>query len=161
MGHPSEQELAADVAIVQAIDGVDAILRDVCRLTGMRFAAVARVTSDRWIACQVLDRIEFGLNPGDELKISTTICDEIRQSGVAVIIDDVNADPAWASHRTPALYGFRSYLSLPIVLADGSFFGTLCAIDPDARAAKLADVVAAIMAHAATIAAALDQRAIG
>lgn len=151
------REISEDVADVQAIDGVEAILRDVCRLTGMRFAAVARVTSEQWVACQVLDRIEFGLNPGDELRISTTICDEIRRSGVAVVIDDVDADPAWASHRTPALYGFRSYLSLPIRLADGSFFGTLCAIDPDAREAKLADVILMIEAHAATIAAALDR----
>ena len=30
---------------------VHAILEDVCGLTGMGFAAVARVTEDRWIAC--------------------------------------------------------------------------------------------------------------
>ena len=28
------------------------------------------------------------------------------------------------------MYGFQSYISMPIILADGSFFGTLCAIDP-------------------------------
>jgi GAF domain-containing protein len=33
------------------------------------------------------------------------------------------------------MYGFQSYISVPIVLADGSFFGTLCAIDP--RPARL------------------------
>ena len=108
----------------------------------------------------MLDRIEFGLNPCDELEISTTICDEIRRSGHAVVIDDVDTDPEWSRHRTPALYGFRSYLSLPIVLADGSFFGTLCAIDPDARQARLADVGPAIAGHAAAIAAALDRRSV-
>ena len=46
--------------------------------------AVARVTDERWIACQVLDQIEFGLDPGDELKIATTICDDIRRCGRAI-----------------------------------------------------------------------------
>ena len=33
------------------------------------------------------------------------------------------------------MYGFQSYISTPIFLKDGSFYGTLCAIDP--RPAKL------------------------
>jgi GAF domain-containing protein len=28
------------------------------------------------------------------------------------------------------VYGFQSYISVPILREDGSFFGTLCAIDP-------------------------------
>ena len=31
------------------------------------------------------------------------------------------------------MYGFQSYISMPIILTDGSFFGTLCAIDPRPR----------------------------
>ena len=64
-------------------------------------------------------------------EIGTTICHEIRQSGQAVIIDHVAADPAFCTHHTPAMYGFQSYISMPIRLADGTFFGTLCAIDPE------------------------------
>jgi len=96
----------------------------------MRFAAVARVTEDRWVACSVLDEIDFGLKPGGELRVETTICHEIRQNREAVVIDNVAEDAAWCRHATPAMYGFQSYISMPIILADGSFFGTLCAIDP-------------------------------
>ena len=103
--------------------------------TGMGFAAVARVTEDRWIACQVLDAINFGLKPGGELAVKTTICDEIRDSRKAVIIDEVAKDQVYSAHHTPAIYGFQSYISMPIILPDGSFFGTLCAIDP--RPARL------------------------
>jgi GAF domain-containing protein len=28
------------------------------------------------------------------------------------------------------MYGFQSYISVPIILPDGTFFGALCAIDP-------------------------------
>ena len=119
-----------DVQIVSTIAAVPSILEVVCKTTGMRFAAVARVTADRWIACSVLDRIDFGLKPGGELKVETTICHEIRQSGELVVIEHVDREPLWCTHATPAKYGFQSYISVPIVLADGSFFGTLCAIDP-------------------------------
>ena len=124
------RELDSEIEAVGRIGAVRAILDVVCRVTGMGFAAVARVTEDRWIACWVKDDIAFGLEPGDELKVETTICHEIRQHREAVIISDVAANEAYRQHPTPALYGFRSYISVPIVLPDGEFFGTLCAIDP-------------------------------
>jgi len=124
-----------DVERVSRIAAVPTILEVICRTTGMGFAAVARVTEDQWIACSVLDEIDFGLKPGGELKVETTICHEIRQSREAVIIDNVATDAIYCQHATPAMYGFQSYISVPIILADGSFFGTLCAIDP--RPARL------------------------
>ncbi|MCR0984205.1 GAF domain-containing sensor histidine kinase [Roseomonas populi] len=119
-----------DVELIGRIEAVPMILDVVCRTTGMGFAAVARVTEDRWIACQVLDRIAFGLAPGDELQIESTICNEIRESREPVVIDHVAEDAAFCGHHTPARYGFQSYISVPITLRDGRFFGTLCAIDP-------------------------------
>jgi GAF domain-containing protein len=123
-------QLAAHVVEHGDDPEIAAILQTVCTLTGMGFAAVARVTDTRWIVCQVLDQIEFGLTPGGELDISTTICREIRDSNQRVVIDHVEFDKDWCTHPTPILYGFRSYVSLPIRLADNSFYGTLCAIDP-------------------------------
>lgn len=86
------------------------ILQVVYHATGMDFAAVARVTEGRWIACSVLDRIGFGLQPGGELKVETTICHEIRQSREGVVIDHAADDeilslPSHARHvRLPELY---------------------------------------------------------
>ena len=122
--------LHPDVAAIGKIDVVPKILEIICRSTGMGFAAVARVTEDKWIACSVCDKIGFGLEAGSELSLITTICNEIRQSCEAIIIDDVSQDKFYANHPTPALYGFQSYISVPIMRHDGSFFGTLCAIDP-------------------------------
>jgi hypothetical protein len=126
----SQDKFAADLEAVSRIDAVPTILEVVCRTTGMGFAAVARVTEARWIACAVRDEIAFGLAPGGELEVATTICDEIRESGRAVVIDHVSEDMNFCKHPTPLRYGFQSYISVPIVLADGRFFGTLCAIDP-------------------------------
>ncbi len=123
---PHEQ----DIQLVGRIRAVPTILDVVCRITGMGFAAVARVTDERWIACSVLDHIRFGLKPGGELKLESTICHEIRQCGKAVIIDEVAQDLEFKEHHTPRMYGFQSYISFPITMPDGRFFGTLCAIDP-------------------------------
>jgi len=128
-------KIQADIDSISKIPAVANILEIVCNTTGMGFSAVARVTSDRWIVCAVNDKINFGLSPGGELELETTICNEIRQHNDPVIIDHVAEDELFANHHTPKMYGFQSYISVPIVRKDGAFFGTLCAIDP--KPAKL------------------------
>lgn len=154
-----KDDLARGLAKRGDDDRLRAILRQVCELTGMGFAAVAYVDQARWIAVQVLDRIEFGLNPGDELEIQTTICSEIRECGNKVVIDDVAGSPEWRTHHTPMLYGFKSYASFPLVRPDGSFFGTLCAIDPFRRELSGKETIAALEAYAREVEAILAEKA--
>ncbi|WP_426124100.1 GAF domain-containing sensor histidine kinase [Pararhizobium sp. PWRC1-1] len=147
---------AAAVEAIAQISAVPTILDVVCRTTGMRFAAVARVTADRWIACGVQDNLAFGLEPGGELKIETTICNEIRDHRQPVIIDNVAEDPTYCDHHTPAVYGLQSYISVPITLADGSFFGTLCAIDTVPRKLNTPEITGMFQLFANLIAFHLD-----
>jgi signal transduction histidine kinase len=151
-----EKQLQKDVDAVGQISAVPTILDVVCRMTGMGFAAVARVTEDRWIACGVQDNIQFGLKASDELKIETTICHEIRQRREAVVIDNVAEHPVYSNHHTPLLYGFQSYISMPIVMPDGTFFGTLCAIDPHPHEISRPEIVGAFKLFAEMIAFHLD-----
>lgn len=123
--------LQRDLAEVSGMSGIATLLEAVTQSTGMRFAAVARVTDTQWIACAVYDLIQFGLHPGQELKLETTICNEIRQHGRTVTFNRASEDAAFSRHPTPAMYGFESYVSIPIHRPDGDFFGTLCALDPD------------------------------
>lgn len=125
-----DRTFTSDLSAVARIDSVEKILEVVCRTTGLGFSAVARVTEDRWIACAVRDEIKFGLQPGGELEVHTTICDEIRACREPVVIEHVAEDELFRDHPTPKKYGFQSYASFPIILRDGTFFGTLCAIDP-------------------------------
>jgi hypothetical protein len=127
----TEEQIQNEVKLVGGLAIIPSMLQVICRTTGMGFAAVAKVTEDRWIACGVRDEINFGLKPGGELKVDTTICDEIRESEKGVIIDHVETDPDYCTHLTPKMYGFQSYISIPVILRNGVFFGTLCAIDPN------------------------------
>ncbi|QHQ37198.1 GAF domain-containing sensor histidine kinase [Algicella marina] len=138
-------EGAVDTGAADFQDDIDAIGRStqvptlldtVLLATGMGFAAVARVTESRWITCRTADYISFGLEPGSELDVETTLCNEVRESSQEIVINDVMNDEIYCNHHTPAQYGFRSYISVPITLEDGRFFGTLCAIDPEPRNLK-------------------------
>jgi signal transduction histidine kinase len=139
--HTMTADLRADVEAIQQIDAVPKILDSVSRITGMGFVAIARVTSDRWVCCAVRDEISFGLKEHGELRVETTICNEIRVSGEIVVIEDVEIDGAYCNHPTPGMYGFRSYISAPIILQDGSVWGTLCAIDPAPRKLNRPEIV--------------------
>jgi signal transduction histidine kinase len=123
-------DLRQDVENILKIDIIPSLLDVVCRSTGMGFAAVARVTENNWVACQVQDEIGFGLQPGGELVVETTICHEVRQQHHLVVFDDAEKDPVYNTHHTPRQYGIKSYISVPITKKNGDFFGTLCAIDP-------------------------------
>lgn len=134
--------IRADVAAINRIAAVPSILNVICRVTGMGFAAVARVDGDSWTACAVRDDIGFGLQTGGQLELATTICDEIRDSRQPVLIDHVAEDPEFRDHHTPKLYGFQSYISVPIARTNGDFFGTLCAIDPKPARLKASEALA-------------------
>jgi PAS domain S-box-containing protein len=141
-------DIQADIDAVNNIAIVPKLLEVICRTTGMGFAAIARVTDDKWVACSVRDEIKFGLEPGGELSLETTICHEIRQSGKAVVIDHVAEDEHFARHHTPAMYGFQSYISMPIVRKDGTFFGTLCSIDPKPSILNKPEIIGMFMLFA-------------
>lgn len=133
--------MAADVALMQSIAAVPTVLAVCARATDMGVVGIARVTRDRWITCAILDRIGFGLRPGDELPVETTLCATMNDIRKPIIIENVAEDRAYCDHPTPARYGYQSHISVPIVLPGGDFFGTLLAIDPAPRRIAEPDIV--------------------
>ncbi|OBU48937.1 histidine kinase [Stenotrophomonas maltophilia] len=125
----TDPHLLNDVAEIGRIEAVPRILETVAHITGSRFTAIARVTETTWTACATLDTLGFGLVPGGQLVLETTICDEIRQSSTSVVFARASTHPLYSKHHTPRIYGLESYASVPIHRPDGRFFGTLCAID--------------------------------
>ena len=148
-------DINAEVAAIQQIGAVPKILDVVGHMTGMGFVAIARVTSSQWICCAVRDNISFGLPEGGELQVETTICNEIRQHGQTVVID-VETDGSFCDHPTPAMYGFRSYISAPIIQSDGTIWGTLCAIDPEPRDLKRPEILGSFQLLSELIASQLE-----
>ncbi|MET0981845.1 MAG: HAMP domain-containing sensor histidine kinase, partial [Telluria sp.] len=80
-----------------------------------------------------------------KLDVTTTLCEEVRDTQRAVIIDSVHDSDRYREHHTPRIYGFQSYFSIPIFRADGQYFGTLCGLDPEP--ARLTDNVTVSTMH--------------
>ncbi|MFJ3470488.1 ATP-binding protein [Pseudomonas sp. NPDC090201] len=154
----NSSDFSADVEAVHAIGAVPVILSMVKHMTGMRFAAVARVTDKNWVACAVDDSIDFGLKPGGELVLESTICHEIRQHRTPVIFGHASEHPLFSTHHTPRTYGLESYISIPIIMADGEFFGTLCAIDSVPANLEEPAIVKTLTLFAQLIAMSLDSQ---
>ncbi|MDP9088010.1 MAG: GAF domain-containing sensor histidine kinase [Pseudomonadota bacterium] len=133
----SAEAIARDVSAVNRLTAVPTLLQVLCETTGMRFAAVARVTESTWTACVVNDAINFGLKPGQQLDLQSTLCIESKRSNEAIVIEQASTDPRYCNHQTPKIYKIESYVSVPIILANGRYFGNLCAVDP--APAKVAD----------------------
>lgn len=146
------QTATADIATIGRISAVPAILQVIHEMTGMRFAAVARVTENSWTACAVLDHLGFGLSVGGELDVVTTLCHEIRQEHRAVVIDKASEDALYCDHHTPRLYQFESYISVPIYRTDGRFFGTICALDPNPAELKASTIQSTLESFARMLA---------
>jgi signal transduction histidine kinase len=152
-GQEAAETALADIA---RLHDVQSILEVCVRATGMRYAVVAHVTEDRWLACAVLDEVDFGLAAGGELPIKTTLCNEVRASRETIAFDHASADVTWRDHQTPKTYGLERYIAAPIILADGEFFGTLCAIDPRPAPASRPETVLMFELFARLIASQVD-----
>jgi len=117
-----------------------------CQLTGMRVALVGEITDAHWRAVQSVDRAGLGISNGMVLDINKTFCRDVKAQQCPVWFADAHAHPDFQHSPVPGLYGFRSYISVPITLADGSIFGTLCTLDPLPRPVDESHVAALTMA---------------
>jgi len=91
---------------------------------------VTRTEGDDWIVLDVHDG-HYGTRPGAVLKWSDSFCTHmVRGNGprIAPIVDDVKT-----YRDTPIASRLKigAYVGVPLTRADGSLFGTLCAIDPE------------------------------
>ncbi|MFK0335538.1 GAF domain-containing protein [Rhizobium sp. NPDC090275] len=152
----SAGDYRADIEAIAGIAAVPTMLDVALRTTKMGFAAIARVTETRWITCSSLDNVGFGLKPGDELPIESTLCNEIRDHRQPIVFDDASVDGRYRDHHTPRIYGLRSYISMPIIREDGTFWGTLCAIDPNPAKVNDLQVIGTFKLFAELIAHHLD-----
>ncbi|QDA36402.1 GAF domain-containing sensor histidine kinase (plasmid) [Paracoccus liaowanqingii] len=131
---PAEDPLlATDLAVITGNPAVPTMLETVCLAAGVRFAAIGRVTDKHWTMCSVKDQLDLGLAPGDQLVVESTLCHQVRTCATEIIVNDIRQHEVYRDHQIPRRYGFRSYLSMPIRRPDGTFFGTLCAFDPEPR----------------------------
>ncbi|WJG08874.1 GAF domain-containing sensor histidine kinase [Aliiglaciecola sp. LCG003] len=140
-----------DIRTIQSIEAVPFIMKMLSDATGLRFICIARVTDSKWTTCAVLDLVNFNLNPGDQLDIDTTFCNQVRKSTQPIIIEHAQNDGHYSQSPIPTMYGFESYFSFPIYSKDGNFFGTICGLDPLPAKLKTSEIELKIKSFAELI----------
>ncbi len=125
--------LSADErAAIAEIEATTSILQLVTRLTGMRFAGIAKFTDLEWVVCSVHDPMQMGINVDDVLNLETTLCSEFCINPQTLFIPQVSANGRFASRPVVKQFAIESYAGAPIFLPDGRLFGALCALDSQA-----------------------------
>lgn len=152
----ASEDSARAVAAIARIDAVPTLLKVLCEMTRMRVAVIARVTDSTWTACAVKDVAHFGLTPGLELQHGRAPCFESWPSRAPTVIEHASAD--LRHRRTPNFHRIESYVSVPIIRANGGYFGTLSALDPSPAKVAEPRILSMFTEFAALIASQLDRQ---
>lgn len=141
-----------------AADEVDAVLDSVCQMLGMRTSWVSRADFDDGELTILVSRNEPGgsaVQTATVAPLSETLSSAILTAAKPepLILEDVQGDSRYAQ-RIPARThpDIGSYVGVPIVLADGTVYGTLCASDPKPK--RISEQHAALLAVLARLLAA-------
>ncbi|WP_353632512.1 GAF domain-containing protein [Pseudomonas canadensis] len=122
--------LSADErAAIAEIEATTSILQLVTRLTGMRFAGIAKFTDLEWVVCSVHDTGDMGIHVDDVLDLETTLCSEFCINPQTLFIPQISQNGRFAARPVVKQFAIESYAGAPIFLPDGRLFGALCALD--------------------------------
>ncbi|KAA3654158.1 MAG: sensor domain-containing diguanylate cyclase [Proteobacteria bacterium] len=106
-----------------------AVLRHLHKRLGFKLWMVTRTEGDDWIVLDAEDH-GYGVEPGTVFRWADSFCSEMVKGNGPRIAPRSAAVPAYASAPIGQQVAIKAYVGLPLVRADGSLFGTLCAIDP-------------------------------
>jgi diguanylate cyclase (GGDEF)-like protein len=114
-----------------------AILTYLRQRLGFSLWVVARTDGDDWIVLQSKDE-HYGIHPGNVLRWSETPCARMVRGLGPHIAPRTKDVPAYTTAELARRYPIEAYVGVPLLLDDGSLFGTLCAYDPLPQPSEIA-----------------------
>jgi len=153
----SSQDIARAVAAIGRIDAVPTLLKVLCEMTGLRFAAVALVTGKTWTACAVRDDLSLGVKPGGQLSFMASFGVDSKTARAPIVIEQARVAPT--PHGT-ALRSMKSFISVPIIVTNGRHFGALCALDSKIASLSEPRILSVFKEFADLIASQLEQQSL-
>jgi GAF domain-containing protein len=96
---------------------------------GFSLWLVARIDAGRWIIDQARDE-GYGVEVGDSFAFSDTYCARMVEGSGPNFAPEAADVPCYAAAAIGKELPIAAYIGVPLRRADGSLFGTLCAIDP-------------------------------
>ncbi len=100
---------------------------------------LSRRDGDRYVVLGLRDRV-YGLPEAAEVAWSDTICAQLVLGNGPELAPDVARVPAYAAAPITSMAKVGAYVGRPIVLDDGTVFGTVCGIHPEPRPERQGDL---------------------
>lgn len=114
-----------------------AVIAFLHRRLGFGLWMVTRTEGDDWIVLQSEDH-GYNVAPGTVFRWADSFCSEMVKGNGPRIAPDSDFVPAYAAAPIGRQVQIGAYIGMPLTKADGSLFGTLCAIDPTRQPETLA-----------------------
>ncbi len=130
--------IATADASTRSADALRDLLHNLRVLLAMDIAFVAEFVDDRKIYRHIdhADNADLPVKAGDAVPRETTLCQRVVDGRLPEQLADARAEPLLAELlASPQALNIGAYLSTPVVLRDGSVYGTLCCISHAARSA--------------------------
>ncbi|QKG67072.1 sensor domain-containing diguanylate cyclase [Pseudomonas sp. B14-6] len=90
---------------------------------------ITRADGDEWTVLHC-ENHGYEIQPGRVLRWSDSFCSEMVNGNGPRIAPNSRLVPCYAAAPIGQQLRIHSYIGVPLLLSDGSLFGTLCAIDP-------------------------------
>ena len=111
-------------------EGIESLLAVLCDELGMEHALIGRVSEGR-------RHIRYAcgpeLHPGQSDLYAESYCGLLVAGKIPEVVPDTSRVPALCDHPATHRLGVSSHLGIPLRLADGSLYGTLCAFSRKAQ----------------------------
>lgn len=114
-----------------------AVLAFLHQRLGMALWLVSRADGDDWIVLQAEDH-GYGIAPGTVFHWADSFCHAMVRGQAPRVAPDAQAIAAYRDAPIAQQVPIQAYVGVPLTLADGSLFGTLCGIDPARQPDSLA-----------------------
>lgn len=161
------RQAASDYARVTADDAnpdlfapLTFLLAQVRKALGMDVAFVSRFVDGKRVFEVVSSQGECvaALQPGKLDPLMDTYCQRIVEGRLSTVIPDTTLNAQASALPITAALNIKAYLSAPVLLRDGTVFGTVCCISHAARSDLRESDAQALRAVADAVAASIDLR---
>lgn len=146
-----------DAASAPELAALSAFLSQVRAALRMEVAFVGRFDGDsrRLVLVDDTRGLDRPLQPGDSDPLADTYCHLVARGQLEQAVPDTRACSATAGLPITVRFGIGCYLSAPIVLADGTVWGTVCCFSTSARPGLQAEDARVLRSIASMVAAAV------
>jgi GAF domain-containing protein len=117
----------------QAVDSLLGVLQQIIGFQTVLISDISRERSTLRIHAVRNSDPALTVPPGLEIPLTASPCQHVASSVSPFMSADMQADAGLAVLPAAKDMGAKSYIGVPILLADGSFFGTLVGLDTGSK----------------------------